>query len=96
MSPVVWTTTALTDVAGLIETLADVNLDAAERAAKAIHRAGDSLELNPKRGLMVQDALGVRRLLVPFGKYGFVIHYAILAAEVVILRVYHGRQQRPT
>jgi plasmid stabilization system protein ParE len=96
MSSVVWTNTALTDVAGLVETLAQVNFDAADRAAKAIRSTGDSLELNPKRGMMVQDAPGVRRLLVPFGKYGFVMHYAILEAEVVILRVYHGRQQRPT
>ena len=76
--------------------LAVVNLGAAERAAKAIRRTGDSLELNPKRGMIVQDASGIRRLLVPFGKYRFVIHYTILETEVVILRVYYGRQHRPT
>jgi plasmid stabilization system protein ParE len=60
-----------------------------------IRRAGDSLESNPRRGSMVQGAPGVRKLRVPFGKSGFVIHYAILEDEVVILKVYHGRQNRP-
>jgi plasmid stabilization system protein ParE len=43
----------------------------------------------------VQGAPGVRKLLVRFGRSGFVIHYAILEDEIVILRVYHGRQDRP-
>jgi plasmid stabilization system protein ParE len=59
MSTVVWTTTALADVAGLVATLEEVNPDAAERAAKAIRRAGDSLDMNAKRGTMVQGAPGV-------------------------------------
>jgi len=95
MSTVIWTSAALTDVEELVVALAQVNPDAAERAAKAIRRAGDSLDINSKRGTMVQNAPGVRKLIVPFGKYGFVIHCAILGDEVVILKVYHGRQNRP-
>ncbi|NJM68197.1 MAG: type II toxin-antitoxin system RelE/ParE family toxin [Acaryochloris sp. RU_4_1] len=96
MSTVVWTPTALDDVDGLVEELAEVNLEAAERAAQSIRLAGNSLRSNAKRGTMVQGAPGVRKLRVPFGRYGFVIHYAVLEDDVVILRVYHGRQNRPT
>jgi plasmid stabilization system protein ParE len=95
MSPVVWTRTALEDVDRLVEGLAELSPDAAVRAAQAIRQGGNSLGSNAKRGAMVQGAPGVRKLLVRFGRSGFVIHYAILEDEIVILRVYHGRQDRP-
>lgn len=96
MSSVTWTKTAINDADTLIEAVMAANPDAAIRAARAIRQAGDSLSQNPKRGPMVQGAPGVRKLRVPFGQYGFVMHYAILEDEVVILRVYHARQNRPT
>lgn len=96
MPKVIWTGIALADIEGYKNDLEEVSPDAAERAAQAIRKAGDSLENNPRRGASVQDAPGVRKLKAPFGKYGFVIHYAILDDEVVILKVYHGRQNRPT
>lgn len=96
MSTVIWTTAALADVEGLLNGLAQVNPDAADRAAQAIRKAGDSLESSPKRGAIVQGAPGLRKLVVAFGKPGFVIHYAVLEDEVVILKVYSGRQNRPT
>lgn len=37
-----------------------------------------------------------RKLLVPFGKYGYTIHYIVLDDDVVILNVYHGRENRPS
>jgi len=96
MPTVIWTTAALADVEGLINVLAEVNPDAADRAAQAIRKAGDSLESSPSRGVMVQGAPGLQKLVVAFGKTGFVIHYAVLEDEVVILKVYNGRQNRPT
>ncbi len=93
---VVWTPTALADVDGLLEELEEVNIEAAKRASQSIRLAGNSLCSNPKRGTMVQGAPGARKLRVPFGRYGFVIHYAVLEDDVVILRVYHSRQDRPT
>ncbi|WP_256091039.1 type II toxin-antitoxin system RelE/ParE family toxin [Nostoc sp. KVJ20] len=50
---------------------------------------------NPRRGAIVDEIAGLRKLLVSFGKYGFIIHYVILEDDVVILRVYHGRENRP-
>ncbi|UUO13366.1 MULTISPECIES: hypothetical protein [Aphanizomenonaceae] len=37
----------------------------------------------------------MRKLVVAFGKYGFIIHYVILEDDVIILRIYHGRENRP-
>jgi plasmid stabilization system protein ParE len=93
---VTWTPTALTDVRRHYQRLEPLDLDAALRARDAIRRAGDSLKLHPRRGTIVQKVEGLRKLRVKFGKYGFVLHYAVVADEVVILKVYDGRENRPT
>ncbi|MBW4686820.1 MAG: type II toxin-antitoxin system RelE/ParE family toxin [Komarekiella atlantica HA4396-MV6] len=63
------------------------NTDAAARAIQAIVSSGESLQQNPRRGAIVDEIAGLRKLLVSFGKYGFIIHY-------VILRIYHGRENQ--
>ncbi|WP_365975433.1 type II toxin-antitoxin system RelE/ParE family toxin [Moorena sp. SIO4G3] len=67
------------------------NADAAARAVKKIVSSGESLQENPRRGSIVDDIAGLRKLLVAFGKYGYIIHYTILEDDVIILHVYHGR-----
>jgi plasmid stabilization system protein ParE len=69
--------------------------EAAASAIQAIVAAGESLAQNPQRSAIVEQAAGLRKLLIRFGKAGFVLHYVILEQEVVILRIYHGREQRP-
>jgi plasmid stabilization system protein ParE len=96
MAVVVWTEAAQTDIVRLHDFLVLDAPDAAARAVQAILQAGDRLEQSPQRGTIVQQAAGLRKLPIRFGKVGFVLHYVILADEVVILRVYHGREQRPT
>jgi plasmid stabilization system protein ParE len=93
---VVWTKPALTDIQRHYEFLETVNPAAALRAKQAIRQAGDSLVSNSRRGRIVQEAEGLRKLPVKFGKYGYIIHYVILDDEVVILKVYDGRENRPT
>lgn len=66
------------------------NVEAAARALEAIVVSGESLQQNPRRGAIVNEKAGLRKLFVPFGKYGFIIHYIILEDDVVILKVYHG------
>jgi plasmid stabilization system protein ParE len=73
-----------------------INPEAALRASCAIREAGDSLEMNAKRGKAIEAAPGLRKLQVAFGRYGFVIHYAVLEEEVAILKIYHGRENRST
>jgi plasmid stabilization system protein ParE len=93
---IIWTEAALADTQRHYEFLEALNPDVALRAKQAIQRSGNSLATSPQRGSVVQRKEGLRNLPVKFGKYGFVIHYAILIDEVIILKVYDGRESRPT
>ncbi len=95
MSQIVWTETAIDDLNRHYDFIKLNNADAAARAVEAIVSSGESLQQNARRGAIVDEKAGLRKFLVSFGKYGFIIHYAILEDDVVILRVYHGRSNRP-
>ncbi|MBG1269799.1 type II toxin-antitoxin system RelE/ParE family toxin [Nostoc sp. WHI] len=95
MSQIVWTLSAIDDLNRHYDFIKLNNPDAAARAVQAIVSSGESLQQNPRRGAIVDEIAGLRKLLVSFGKYGFIIHYVILEDDVVILRIYHGRENRP-
>ncbi|MEB3219690.1 MAG: type II toxin-antitoxin system RelE/ParE family toxin [Nostocales cyanobacterium 94392] len=95
MSQVVWSQTATEDLNRHYNFIKLNNPDAAARAVQVIVSSGESLQENPRRGAIVDEIAGLRKLLVSFGKYGYIIHYAILEDDVIILRVYHGRENRP-
>ena len=96
MPQIVWTETAINDLNRHYDFIKLNNADAAAQAVQAIVSSGESLRQNSRRGAIVDEIAGLRKLLVSFGKYGFIIiHYAILEDDVVILRVYHGRENRP-
>lgn len=94
MPQITWTKAALADIQRHYETLKLIDPDIAIRAVQAIRKAGDSLGTFPRRGAIVHEATGLRKLQVTFGKTGFTLHYAVIKDEVVILRVYHGRENR--
>lgn len=97
MSLVIWSEQASLDIQRHYAFLQNKNLDAAVRAVRAIVQAGDSLEQNPFRGTIIDERNELRRLPVSFGKFGFVLHYQVFEAgeSVVIVKVYHGRENRP-
>jgi plasmid stabilization system protein ParE len=95
MATVTWSSRALTDLSHQHQFLAEFNLEIADKAVETIMQFGKSLTNNPRRGMPIGDTPGLRKLTVPFSKYGYTIHYIILDEEVLILRVYHGRQNRP-
>ena len=95
MPAVVWSLRASQDIEKHHNYLALRNEDAASKAAQAILQAASSLVQNPYKGVIIEKQAGLRKLPVFFGKYGYVIHYAIIADELVILRIYHGSQDRP-
>lgn len=95
MSTVVWTKAALASLEQQRRFFAETNPDFANRVVLQIVSAADRLEKFPKRGAIVSQATGLRKLVVPFAGNAFVIHYAIVNDEVLIWRVYHGRQRRP-
>jgi len=95
MSEIIWTETAIDDLNRHHDFIKLNNGDAAARAVQAIVFSGETLQENPRRGAIVDEIAGLRKLVVSFGKYGFIIHYVILENTVVILRIYHGRENRP-
>jgi len=71
------------------------NPDAAKRAIAVLDAAMQSLCTLPDRGRR-SDVAGARELVVPFGRSSYVLRYAHFAEadEIVILRIWHGREVR--
>lgn len=86
---------AAADLNRLHAFLADKNPDAAQRAAASLIDAIQSLDTFPDRGRPT-GIEGVREFIVPFGSSAYVLRYAHLpeADEVIVLRIFHGREQR--
>lgn len=96
MPTVVWSRPALADLDRQYQFLKAQSPAAATRAVQAIIQAGKSLSQSPQRGTPIASVPGLRKLKVRFGKFGYLLHYTVLEGEVLILRVYHGRQDRPS
>lgn len=86
---------ALADLKRLQAFLADNNVNAAKRAVAVIIRAIDTLVEFPDRGHPAGVA-GLRDLIVPFGRSTYIIRFAHdhVAGEIVVLRIWHGREAR--
>lgn len=83
------------DLERLRQFLIDESPEAAARAGALLETAMLSLEDFPGRGRPTGVA-DVRELIVPFGNSAYVLRYGHLADAdtVVILRVWHGREER--
>ena len=83
------------DFERLHQFLADKDPDAAGRAATAIDAAVQSLVHLPQRGRPL-GTLGMRELIVPFGRSAYVLRYAYSQGrdELVIVRAWHSREER--
>jgi toxin ParE1/3/4 len=81
------------DIARLYDFLIDKSPRAAFASTQAIRKALNSLTELPERGR--QARVGEwRELVIPYGRDGYVARYRVTSVEVVILRVYHGRERR--
>jgi plasmid stabilization system protein ParE len=90
MPTIVWTQAATLDLKRHREFWKTINSDISKNTVQAILKKAESLKSKPLRGSIVLQAQGLRKLMIPFGKYGFVMHYTVIEEEVLILRVYHG------
>jgi len=86
---------AAADLARLYEFLADKSPTAAARASANLVRAVRSLDIFPERG-RPSGTPNIRELIVPFGQSNYVLRYAYRAdaEEVIVLRIWHGREER--
>jgi addiction module RelE/StbE family toxin len=85
-----FTDEALADLSSIRAYLAERNPDAANRIGRRIVEATDSLDMHPNRGKpgLVE---GTREITTV---WPYVIVYRVTPAEVQILRVWHGAQDR--
>jgi plasmid stabilization system protein ParE len=92
---VVVSESALADIARLHIFLADKNPSAADRAVATLIAALQSLDTFPERGRQ-SGTPDVRELIVPFGQSNYVLRYGCREKgdEVVVLRIWHGREAR--
>jgi len=81
---------ALADIENIRAYIAQDNPYAASRMAVALVAAADRLSANPRLGRL-GAMQGTFELIVR----PYVIVYEIHRAEIVVLRVWHGRQSRP-
>jgi len=86
---------AIADLARLHAFLADKSEIAADRAVAALTAAIESLDTFPERGRPAGSP-NKRELIVPFGQSNYVLRYAYRAQteEVIVLRIWHGREER--
>ena len=89
-----WLEPALDDVKRLYDFLLDKDPAAAGRAARAIRSGADRLFGSPEIGRPLADGTGRRELVIPFGAGAYVLRYRIHDDIVVVIRVWHGREDR--
>jgi plasmid stabilization system protein ParE len=87
------TSVANRDLVRLVDFLADVNPDAALRAYDTLSEAIQSLEQFSERARPAPEP-GLREHIVPFGSGAYVVQYRVDEAEVVVARIFHGREDR--
>ena len=93
MPRLIWSRTALQDVARLHSFLEAKNADAARRAAAAIRQGVRLLAAHPEAGRPADDMPeGFRQWPISFGRSGYVVLYRY-DKDVVLLAVRHGREQ---
>ena len=91
-----WLPEAANDVVRLREFINKENPLAAKNAGHRILSAVDLLTKNPEAGMPGpdEDCESFRDLYAPFGKGGYTIRYRIKQQIIVIVRVWHSREDR--
>lgn len=90
----VWSPAARRDLIRLREFIEPHNPDAARRAAEALKKAADLLLEHPAIGMRIEDR-DDRELFIPHGQRGYIMRYRLHNETIVILRLWHGLEDRP-
>ncbi len=91
---IIWLPDARDDIQRLHDFLLERDLEAAERAVRAVQLGSKSLLEYPRAGRPLDDETGRRELYVPFGAGAYVTRYFILDDRIVVIRVWHSREKR--
>ena len=94
MPDVIWLPEAIDDLERLRAFLMDKHPYAARQAAQVILKGTNRLSDFPEIGPPMDDGSGRRELFEAFGRGGYVLRYRIDGDRVVIVRVWHAKEQR--
>lgn len=89
-----WLPEARDDIQRLFTFLLGKNAEAAKRAIRTIQLGADRLIEFPRVGRPMNDDSGRRELFVPFGAGAYVLRYRIHDARIIVIRVWHSREDR--
>ena len=91
-----WLPEAVSDLVRLRDFIRVHNPDAAQRAAKQIREAAHKLLALPLIGRPVLniDRPQLRDLFIAFGQAGYWMRYTATDNQIIIVRVWHGREDR--
>lgn len=87
---------AVDDIDRLYDFLIAANPISAQKAMLAIDEGIALLLESPRLGVRMEDRPDYHQLYVPFGKSSYVLRYRIHTEQdtLVVVRVWHGREQR--
>ena len=89
----IWLPEAKADIQRLFDFLAEVNPTAAGKAVRLIRAGANRLRDHPRLGRPMADGLR-RELVLPFAGGAYILRYRLEGDTAVIIRVWHGREQR--
>ena len=89
-----WSRAALQDIQRLHVFIGTHNQKAAARAVDLIYSAAESLKSFPQKGRPYAASIAFREIIVPFGDGGYIIRYRQTDGGILVVRVWHGREDR--
>ncbi len=91
----IWEYGAVEDLAKIREFIEPHNKKSALHAAQRILQATDLLLENPYLGRPLEDMPEFHELVIPFGQRGYIMRYRVDQQTIIILRIWHARENRP-
>ena len=90
----VWLPEAQADIQRLSNVLRERDPRAAERAIRAMQLGAQQLLECPQVGRRMEDETERREVYVPFGAGAYVLRYRMHEETIVVIRVWHSREER--
>lgn len=89
----VWSPAARRDLIRLREFIEPNNPHAARRSSEKIRKAVNLISDNPAIGTRIEGREDYE-LFTPFGRDGYILRYQIIKQRIVVLRIWHTREDR--
>jgi len=84
---------ALAELDEILSGIAAENPGAAQRLAMRNDRTTERIARFPQAAPPIEQRSNVR--VVPLVRYPYLIHYTVVAEEVIVLRIRHGARKNP-